>query len=352
MTARPIGLIVNPRSGNDVRRVIASAGSSTLEEKVSIVRRVAKGAAAVGATHFVTNVEPHQIVRRALETLMSRAGGGLVVDRIDEPLTHTEEDTTRAAARMRDAGCVAVVVLGGDGTNRAAAKGWPDMPVIPLSTGTNNAFPYWVEPTVAGAAAGLLATGVVADDGAVLRRAKVVHVAIERSGSNGAETPAGLDEQPEVALIDAVAVADRWVGSLELFEPVTMRVAVLTRADPAAIGFSAVGGLLVPCAEHDDHGVLVRFAPVADSPPIVLRAPTAPGHYADVGVLECRALPAGESVEVRGPVLLAFDGERKRRLHEGDRALLTLRRDGPRVVDVAAVMAAAARLGSFVRQSS
>jgi predicted polyphosphate/ATP-dependent NAD kinase len=341
---RPIGLIVNPRSGNDVRRVIASAGSSTLEEKVSIVRRVAKGAAAVGATHFVTNVEPHQIVRRALETSMSRSGGGLVVDRIDEPLTHTEEDTTRAAARMREAGCVAVVVLGGDGTNRAAAKGWPDLPVIPLSTGTNNAFPYWVEPTVAGAAAGLLATGVVADDAAVLRRAKVVHVAIQ--------TTTGPDEQPEVALIDAVAVADRWVGSLELFEPDTMRVAVLTRADPAAIGFSAVGGLLVPCAEQDDHGVLVRFAPVADSPPIVLRAPTAPGHYADVGVLECRALPEGESIEVHGPVLLAFDGERKRRLHEGERALLTLRRDGPRVVDVAAVMAAAARLGSFVRQSS
>jgi hypothetical protein len=342
--ARPIGLIVNPRSGNDVRRVIASAGSSTLEEKVSIVRRVAKGAAAVGATHFVTNVEPHQVVRRATETMRD-----VTVDRIDEPIDHTEEDTTRAAARLRELGCVAVVVLGGDGTNRAAAKGWPDIPVVPLSTGTNNAFPYWVEPTVAGSAAGLLATGAVAADDAVLHAAKVVRVAMpdQPSLSRHAEAP----DRWELALIDAVAVADRWVGSLELFEPDTMRVAVLTRADPAAIGFSAVGGLLQPCGPRDPHGVLVRFAPVASGPPTVLRAPTAPGHYADVGIVECRPLPVGEPVEVEGPVLLAFDGERKRRLHEGERAVLTIRADGPRVVDVAAVMAAAARAGLFVRQS-
>jgi hypothetical protein len=339
-----IGLIVNPRSGNDVRRVIASAGSSTLEDKVSIVRRVVKGAAAVGATQFVTNHEPHQIVRRATETMR-----GITIERVDDPIDHTEDDTTRAAARMRDLGCSAVIVLGGDGTNRAAAKGWPALPVIPLSTGTNNAFPYWVEPTVAGAAAGLIDTGAIGADDSLLRAAKVIAVVMPGEGpaSEHAETPTTA----EVALIDAVSVADRWVGSLELFDPDTMRVAVLTRADPAAIGFSAVGGLQHPCGPDDAYGVLVRFAPVASGPPVVLRAPTAPGHYAEVGVVECRRLALGEPVEVTGPVLLAFDGERKRRLHEGERAILTVRADGPRVVDVHRVMASAASQGLFVRQS-
>ena len=331
--AGPIGLIVNPRSGNDVRRVIASAGSSTLEDKASIVRRVVLGARVLGATHFVTHHEPHQIVRRATETLR-----GVSVEKIDEPIDNTEHDTTRAAATMRDLGCSVVVVLGGDGTNRAAAKGWPDMPVIPLSTGTNNAFPYWVEPTVAGIAAGLLATGVVASDAAMLRPAKVVRV----------QMPDGVDE---LALIDAVAVADPWVGSLELFEPDTMRVAVLTRADPAAIGFSAVGGLLVPCSPDDERGVLVRFCTPDARAPVLLHAPTAPGHYAAIGIYECRSLHLGDAVSVPGPVLLAFDGERKRRLHEGEVASMVVRRDGPRVVDVRSVMAAAARLGVFVGQS-
>ncbi len=331
--AAPIGLIVNPRSGNDVRRVIASAGSSTLEDKASIVRRVVLGARVLGATHFITHHEPHQIVRRATETLH-----GVIVERVGGPIDNTEHDTTRAVAIMRERGCAVVIVLGGDGTNRAAAKGWPDMPVIALSTGTNNAFPYWVEPTVAGSAAGLLAHGLVASDPTVLRAAKVVRV----------QMPDGVDE---LALIDAVAVADLWVGSLELFEPDTMRTAVLTRADPAAIGFSAVGGLLVPCAPDDERGVLIRFCLPDEHAPVLLHAPTAPGHYATIGIRECRSLHLGDVVEVTGPVLLAFDGERKRRLHDGEVASMVVRRDGPRVVDVRAVMAAAARLGVFVGQS-
>ena len=120
-----------------------------------------------------------------------------------------------------------------------------------------------------------------------------------------------------------------------------------------------MGGLLEPCSASDDHGVLVRFAPIsslastngAERPTLVLRAPTAPGHYADVGIVECRRLVVGEPIEIEGPVLLAFDGERKRRLREGERAVVTLRRDGPRVVDLGAVMSAAARDGHFVRQS-
>lgn len=333
MAPRPIGLVVNPRSGNDVRRVIASAGSSTLEDKTSIVRRVVLGARAAGATSFITHHEPHRIVGRATETLR-----GVTVEKVGEPIDNTEDDTTRAVAIMRERGCAVVLVLGGDGTNRAAAKGWPDLPVIPLSTGTNNAFPYWVEPTVAGSAAGLLATGEVAADAAVLRPAKVVHV----------EMPDGGEE---LALIDAVAVADPWVGSLELFEPATMRTAVLTRADPAAIGFSAVGGLLVPCDADEDRGVVVQFADPEADPPVLLVAPTAPGHYAAIGIRECRSVHLGVPVEVRGPVLLAFDGERKRRLHEGEVARLVVRRDGPQVVDVRAVMAAAARRGVFVGES-
>ena len=53
----------------------------------------------------------------------------------------------------------AVVLLGGDGTMRAAAPGLGDTPMLALSTGTNNAFPIMMEATVAGMAVGLIATG-------------------------------------------------------------------------------------------------------------------------------------------------------------------------------------------------
>ena len=64
-----IGLIVNPRSGGDVRRAVAAAARSTLEDKVSIVRRIVLGSMAAGVTTLHANYEPMQIVRRATETI-------------------------------------------------------------------------------------------------------------------------------------------------------------------------------------------------------------------------------------------------------------------------------------------
>ena len=58
-------------------------------------------------------------------------------------------------------------------------------PLIPLSTGTNNAFPIWCEPTVAGVAAALVAGAVVAV-GDVSLRAKLVHIEVRLAKRNGA----------------------------------------------------------------------------------------------------------------------------------------------------------------------
>ncbi len=284
------------------------------------MRRLVLGARAVGVTEIAVNHDPHQIVRRATETLK-----GIELTTVTRELGFTEHDSTRAAIEMRELGCACIAVLGGDGTNRAVTKGWPGVPVIPVSTGTNNAFPEFIEPTVAGTALGLVAQGVVELD-AVATPAKLVHVTVEGGHPE-------LDRDPDIALIDAVAVADPYVGSLELFDPDTMRIAVLTRADPASIGFSVVGGLLDPLAAAEDEALFLRFTPADGHDGIVVTAPTAPGHHDRIGIAEVRRLSFGESVEVAGPVLLAFDGERKRRIHDGQVAHLEVRRDGPRVID-------------------
>jgi hypothetical protein len=340
-----IGLVVNPRSGNDVRRVVASAGTSTLDDKISIVRRIVRGATANGVSRFVTNREPHHLVRRATETM-----AGVSVEYADAPIDNSEGDSTRAASVMRSLGCGVVIVLGGDGTNRAVCKGWPDVPLIPLSTGTNNAFPIWCEPTVAGLAAALVARGAVATD-EVSVRAKLVHVTVDVAARNRStdrwDHRSGVSDEPDVALIDAAAVSDPFVGSLELFDPSTMRALVLTRADPAAIGFAAVGGLLHPLSASDDGALFVALCDPARATGRI-KAATAPGHIATVGVDHFRVIELGEPVTIAGPTILAFDGERKRRLLDGDQATLVVRRDGPRVIDVGRVMRLAAD-GAFER---
>ena len=328
-----VGILVNPRSGSDVRRLLTSAASSTVEEKTSILRRVIHGAVEAGAEQVVLTRDPFSITRRATENLRLP----VKVELLDRSLHHNERDSVDAAQAMRDAGCGSVVSLGGDGTNRALALGWPDAPLIPLSTGTNNAFPVHIEPTVAGVAAGLIAAGEV-DLLAHSARAKVVSVDMDGGESDG---------ESDLALIDAVAVDDPYVGSLELFDPETIKIGVFTQADPAAIGFSGLAGTVLSCTSVEERGVVLEFEAPSRNPARQIRAALAPGWFATVGLARGEYLELDSPVEVAGPCLLAFDGERSRRLLAGQSASLRVVRNGPRVIDVGAVVLSGAQTGAF-----
>ncbi|MFN0090868.1 MAG: NAD(+)/NADH kinase [Acidimicrobiales bacterium] len=339
MGARAVGVIANPVSGKDIRRLVANAPTSTLQEKYTIVRRVVIGAVEAGVERFFFLPEPHNICARAVETLHLE----FEWSHLELPARYDESDTVRAAAALRELGCGAVAVLGGDGTNRAVALGWRDAPVMAISTGTNNVFPSFLEATVAGAAAGLVAAGSVSLEEAA-RPSKVIDVEIE-------------GERPDLALIDAVLVAERFVGSRALFDPTALRVAMMTRAEPASVGIASIGGLLAPCSAEDDHGVCVRFAPLTGDEDEAeaggstrLRAPLAPGLYAEVGIAAADRVAFGAPVTVAGPGILAFDGERHRVLQPGQSATLRITRSGPRVIDAAKVMGLAADRALFTER--
>jgi hypothetical protein len=86
-------------------------------------------------------------------------------------------DTAKAAQAMRDRGVKVLITLGGDGTNRTIAKVWPDVTLVPMSTGTNNVFPSLVEPTVAGAAAEAVSAALAAATGGSFELFRPTHPA-------------------------------------------------------------------------------------------------------------------------------------------------------------------------------
>ncbi len=324
-----VGIIANPLSGRDVRRVAARADTSTPQSKRNQVARIVVGAVAGGAKRVLVMKEPFRVSTSAIENLELDAS----LEVIDVDARLDAGDTTRAALAMRAAGCEALVVLGGDGTNRAIARVWRDAPLVPLSTGTNNVFPRLVEPTTAGAAAGLVASACVRLD-EVARRAKVVLVSLD----GGAE---------DLALVDVAFLEADHVGNLMPFEPAKLRDLVLARAEPAGIGMSPIGGLLRPCGADDDAGLVVRcVAPGA--PGKILLAPVSAGLYRRVNVAGVRTLALGEAVVLRGPGVLAFDGDRELRLEPGDEARLRVERAGPFVIDVDRALRLAAERGAFV----
>jgi predicted polyphosphate/ATP-dependent NAD kinase len=330
-----IGIIANPMSGRDIRRLVARASVFPNAEKTNMALRLVSAAGALGVARVHMSTDAMGVaagVLRAAGKRRPRDGRWPELEfcELDES-DGTAEDTRRLVRAMRARGVGVLVLLGGDGTVRAAAADCGDLPVLPLSTGTNNAFPEMWEATVAGAAAALLATGRVPRE-EVTYRAKALRV---RRG--GAE---------EIALVDVCVSTVAHVGARALWEVGTLRELYCAFAEPHAIGLSSIAGLLAPVARTDPGGVLVRLAGDGGDAPRRVLAPIAPGVLAPVGVHEVAAMAAGHqftSAVARGTV--AVDGERELEFGPDTPVTVTLTPDGPMVLDVRAVLAAAAERG-------
>ncbi len=329
MASGPLGVIANPMSGRDVRRLVGRAQMQTPDAKRNQLQRAVVGAAAAGVERVLLVRDLFRVSERAVDLLRV----GAEIEFLDIGKLETQpSDTLRAVQAMREAGCTALLVLGGDGTQRLVAEAWPEAPLLPLSTGTNNVFPETVEPTTAGAAAGLVASGRVKLQ-EVAWRAKLVRARFEEGTRS-------------VAVIDAVLVADDHPGSLMPFDPEKIRRMVLSRADPASVGMSPIGGLIQPCEARDDFGVVVDCtAPGEGGRPLL--APVSPGLYRTAHVASVRCLPLGREVVATGPGVLELDGDRVRRLAPGERVWLGIERTGPWVIDSRTALQVAARDGLY-----
>ena len=153
MTA--VGIIANPASGKDIRRLVAHGSVFDNDEKVSIVQRVLLGLDAIGVERVLIMPDSYGIGTRALHTLKLKLEATIM----DMRRTFSQEDSRLAAKLMVREGVKVLVTLGGDGTNRIVSKASRDVPLMPISTGTNNVFPNMIEASIAGLAAGLVACG-------------------------------------------------------------------------------------------------------------------------------------------------------------------------------------------------
>lgn len=325
-----IGIIANPMAGRDVRRLAARASEVTHQAKRDMVARIVAGADAAGVEAVVVAAEPFRIATGAVES-MTLGARIEVVEQGEGPYRNGPKDTVAAVSAMRDLGVTVLVVLGGDGTNRIVAQAWPDVALVPVSTGTNNVFPRMVEPTLAGAAAGLVASGRIPRH-SYARRAKVIRVR-------------PYDSAATLALVDAVLLRNDHRGNLLPVEPDKIDRILLTVASPAAVGMSPIGGLVSPLNASDDGGLLVTCN--RDGRDREVLAPLSPGLYRTVRVAEVNRVEAAVTVLFEGPGVIALDGDREVKLLARQRARLHVERTGPYIIDVEAVMQRAARDGAF-----
>lgn len=324
-----VGIIANPASGKDIRRLVAHASVFDNNEKINILQRILLAIDGVGVTRVSIMPDYYGLGERALDGIKLAA---LQVDILDMPLTATDHDSTVAAERLQALGAGAVIVLGGDGTNRMVAKGSGDLALVPVSTGTNNVFPVMVEGTVAGMAAGLLARGLV-DVNTVTFRAKRLEVYFD-----GVLT--------EIALVDVVTSSDLFIGTRAIWDPTRIREIILAQAEPGRIGLSAVGGCFRTVHLRDPQGMFLAIGP--GGTPVL--APMGPGLVTRVTIREHRLLEMGQEIRLDPEIgTVALDGERQIEIYANQSITVRLSDQGPRVVDIAHCMEEATRRGVFQR---
>ena len=154
---------------------------------------------------------------------------------------------------------------------------------------------------------------------------------------------ASVADRREIALVDVCVNTAMNVGSRALWEVATLRELYCTFAEPHAIGLSSIIGQVRPTSRRDAHGVRAQLDTSAEQHVL---AAIAPGVVVPVGVREVQLLAPGETVTSRVAAgTVAVDGERELEFGPRSPVTVTLTRSGPHVVDVRAVMAAAADHG-------
>ncbi len=324
---KPIGIIANPASGKDIRRMVAFGSVFDNNEKVNIVKRVLLGLDAMGVREILFMPDHFRIGPRAMQDLEVSLKTGF----LDMPFEGTQDDSTAAAKRLCELDVACIITLGGDGTNRAVAKTCGHIPLLPISTGTNNVFPFMVESTMAGMAAGVIALNETPLDECT-KKAPLLVVS-DQSGPR------------DIALVDAVVSKQGFIGSRALWDVSLLDEIFLTRAEPGNIGFSSIGGLLSPLEPDSKKGIHIRIGPGGQT----VKAPIAPGLIRDVPVKSCRIIDPGEEIAIsHTPAVLALDGEREHLIAKGSRWRIRLDMNGPRVVDIPRTLKMAATKALFM----
>ena len=327
-----VGILINPAAGRDVRRLISGATSVSLSEHGARLQRLLVGLGALGV--------------KCVSMMFDRAGiaGGLLRARernpslpairvIDMPVKDRPFDTQLAVRHMRQAGAGCIVGFGGDGTHRLVAHECGPVPLVCLSSGTNNAFPKLQEETVAGLVAAAVARQLV-ETPLVCCRNKRLRCFID--GKEGIS-----------ALVDVCVTDEAWVGTRALWRPENLVALYLAFSEPGAIGLSAIGSLVAPVARTDDAGTAIHFGPGR-----TINVPIAPGLIRPVEIAKVGTITLGERVPVPAQTgTIALDGEKEIIISPKQRVEIELTRDGPWSVDITAAMAAIAQRGLLAHTS-
>ncbi len=326
-----IGIIANPSSGKDIRRLVSHATTVDNNEKVNIVERIILAAQACGVSNVYIMPDIYQIGYKVEDNLLTLGELTAKVTILDIRITGTLEDTINATKKMEELEVDCIVVLGGDGTSRAVAKIIKNTPIIALSTGTNNAYPEMIEGTVAGMAAGVIASKKF-DINKICFKDKRIEIYKD-------------EKLIDMALVDVVISKNLYIGSKAIWNVEDILKIIVSKAHPASIGFSAIVGCKMIVSKNDDFGASVDLTNNKHK----IIAPVAAGIITPIYIGDVDIINLNDEYEFisKEGGTIALDGEREITFKAGERFVFKITRNGPLRVDIINTLELAQKRGFF-----
>lgn len=329
-----IGIIANPSSGKDIRRLVAQATVFDNMEKVNIIQRILSVIYNSGLKDVYIMPDAFHIGEKAVFNIKRTLRIDVKIKYLDINFGNDQNDSTQSAKLLKEMGASCIITLGGDGTNRSVAKSCGDIPLIPISTGTNNVFPLMIEGTMAGMAA------VVAE-----RDTKGKYLEINRCKKLNIYKN---NELSDIALIDVAITNDMFAGARALYNPEALNELIVTVAKPDCLGMSAIAGSVYPIEENEPRGLYVEFDQNSN---LETWVPMAPGVMSLIKFNDYKVINIGEKIKIKAQEgMVALDGEREVPFNKSDTVEVELSSSGPRVIDIHKTLKAASEGGFFIEK--
>ncbi len=324
-----VGIIANPYSSKDIRRLTGSARIVTDWEKVNVLRRIIIGIQSLDIDGIVAMDDSSHLVRRSI----NYPGINIPVEFLEQNILGNANDTLVASQKMAEMKVDVLISLGGDGTNRMISKGFDQHTILPVSTGTNNVFPYDLEGTHIGICAGLIATQKI-DYSQCTVPSKQILVTLENGDT-------------DLALVDLAISNANFVASRAIWDFNDLDEVFLTRCELLDLGLASVGARLRKIQIEDDYGLAYQIAKGKEVSHKIL-SPIGPGTIQQVLVSGWDIIEIGKPITRNiSRCTLAFDGEREIQITQAQDVQIELIRKGPYIVDVAKCLEKAAEQGGF-----
>jgi len=308
-----VGIIANPSAGKDIRRLVASGRVISNQEKANIITRFVKGLSYKGVKEIYFMPDKSALFRPCVDELKK----DLDINFLDTKYYDGPEQTLYASKLIKELECDCVLVLGGDGTNRLVAKNIGNVPIVPISTGTNNAFPIMIDPTVAGLGTGfyIQTKGEKFNKTLVSQKSKL-NVVIDK-------------EYNDIALIDMAISNQNFVGSKAIWDPNVLDQLFLTQSNPLSIGLSAIGSKVAKIPEN--QAIKLEFSKKGKK----VYAPIAPGLISEIYIKKWELFSYDKKFTFSNySGTIALDGEREIEIYKKNKIEITLQKQGPFVLDV------------------